>query len=111
MSKQRISFVDHHEINDPEVISELEFCAKHGTPRPESQAIRAHQPAVMKAFAMAWRSSFINGVLDHNIKELCRIYVSRSVKCEYCGNQRSEKSRNAGLVEVDYRELLEFEGN
>ena len=63
----------------------------------------------MLAFATAWKDSFHEGVCDHNIKELCRIYVSRSVKCEYCGNQRSEKSRNAGLVEDDYRELLEFD--
>jgi len=35
--------------------------------------------------------------------------VSHSVKCEYCGNQRSEKSKNAGLVEDDYKDLLNFE--
>jgi alkylhydroperoxidase family enzyme len=52
---------------------------------------------------------FHNGVLDHSIKELCRVYVSRSVKCEYCGNQRSIKSAEAGLIEEDYRELLDFE--
>ena len=33
--------------------------------------------------------------LDHAIKELCRVYVSRSVKCEYCGNQRSEQGARA----------------
>src|SRR5215470_2290658 len=33
-----------------------------------------------------------HGIADHAIKELCRIYVSRSVKCEYCGNQRSMKA-------------------
>ncbi len=109
MSKQRISFTDLAGINDPEIISELERCARQGTPRPESQAIRAHRPPIMKAFATAWKCSFTDGVLEHNIKELCRVYVSRSVKCEYCGNQRSEKSRNAGLLEDDYRELLEFE--
>lgn len=109
MSKQRISFINLAEIDDPEIISELERCARQGTPRPESQAIRAHCPGIMKAFATSWQASFTNGVLDHNLKELCRVYVSRSVKCEYCGNQRSEKSRNAGLLEDDYRELLEFE--
>jgi alkylhydroperoxidase family enzyme len=109
MSKQRISYIDPAAVSDPAMIAEFERCAKFGTPRPESQAIRAHRPPVMMAFAIAWKDSFHEGVLDHNIKELCRIYVSRSVKCEYCGNQRSEKSRNAGLVEQDYRDLLEFE--
>lgn len=109
MPKQRISFIDPATIDDPAMIAEFERCAKFGTPRPESQAIRAHRPPIMMAFATAWKASFHEGVCDHNIKELCRIYVSRSVKCEYCGNQRSEKSRNSGMVEEDYKDLLNFE--
>ena len=37
------------------------------------------------------------------------MYVSRSVKCEYCGNQRSEKARAQGLSEGQYDDLLNFE--
>lgn len=109
MADQRISFVDPSDVDDPAMTAEFERCAKFGTPRPESQAIRAHRPPIMMAFATAWKDSFHEGVCDHNIKELCRIYVSRSVKCEYCGNQRSEKSRNAGVLEADYMDLLNFE--
>ena len=109
MTKQRISYIDPTSVDDPEMIAEFERCAKFGTPRPESQAVRAHVPAVMMAFAVAWKNSFHEGVCDHNIKELCRIYVSRSVKCEYCGNQRSEKSKTAGVLESDYIDLLNFE--
>ena len=109
MANQRISFIDPASIDDPAMIAEFERCAKFGTPRPESQAIRAHRPPIMMAFATAWKDAFHEGVCDHNIKELCRVYVSRSVKCEYCGNQRSEKSRNAGVVEADYMDLLNFE--
>jgi len=35
--------------------------------------------------------------------------VSRSVKCEYCGNQRSEQARAQGLSEGQYDDLLNFE--
>jgi alkylhydroperoxidase family enzyme len=35
--------------------------------------------------------------------------VSRSVTCEYCGNQRSEKARAQGLSEGQYDDLLNFE--
>lgn len=108
MSPQRISYIDPATITDPEMLKEFARCAREGTPRPESQAIRAHVPAIFWAFANAWRDAFHNGVLDHNVKELCRNYVSRSVKCEYCGNQRSVKSANAGLVEDDYLDLLNF---
>src|ERR687892_200562 len=54
---------------------------------------------------------FRNGIVDHSLKELCRVYVSHSVKCEYCGNQRSERSRSEGLQEGKYDELLNFESS
>ena len=109
MAPQRISYVDPAAIADPAMLTELDRCRREGTPRPESQAVRAHVPAVFWAFANAWRDTFRNGVMDHGIKELCRVYVSRSVKCDYCGNQRSEKGRNAGMLEEDYRDLLDFD--
>jgi alkylhydroperoxidase family enzyme len=111
MSQQRISYVDPEAIADPGMQKELERSRREGTPRPESQAIRAHVPAVFWSFANTWRDVFHNGVLEHSIKELCRVYVSRSVKCEYCGNQRSIKSARAGLVEDDYLDLLNFEAS
>ena len=109
MKNPRISYVDPAAITDPEMLAELDRCRREGTPRPESQAVRAHVPAVFWSFANSWRTVFKEGVADHNIKELCRIYVSRSVKCEYCGNQRSVKSAHAGLIEDDYRDLIDFE--
>jgi alkylhydroperoxidase family enzyme len=105
----RISYVDPASVIDPAMLAEFERCRREGTPRPESQAVRAHVPAVFWSFANGWRTVFKEGVADHNIKELCRIYVSRSVKCEYCGNQRSVKSARAGLIEDDYRDLIDFE--
>ena len=109
MARQRISYVDPDAISDPKMKEELDRCRREGTPRPESSAIRAHVPAVFWSFANTWRDVFKNGVVDHNVKELCRVYVSKSVKCEYCGNQRSMKSAKAGLIEQDYRDLLDFE--
>lgn len=108
--KQRISYVPLDDMT-PEMRAEMERCAREGTPRPESSAIRAHVPAAFWFFANSWNDLFRNGVLDHPIKELCRVYVSRTVKCEYCGNQRSEKGREAGLQEGQYDELLNFESS
>jgi alkylhydroperoxidase family enzyme len=109
MKAPRISYVDPASIADAAMLAELDRCRREGTPRPESQAVRAHVPAVFWAFANSWRDVFKNGVADHAIKELCRIYVSRSVMCEYCGNQRSMKAAKQGVVEDDYLELLNFE--
>ncbi len=108
-SKQRISYVDPATITDPAMIEELDRCRREGTPRPESSAVRAHVPACFWSFAISWRDIFKNGVCDHAVKELCRVYVSRSIQCEYCGNQRSIKAAAAGLTEPQYDDLLNFE--
>ncbi|MGC8480558.1 MAG: carboxymuconolactone decarboxylase family protein [Acidimicrobiales bacterium] len=108
--KQRISYVPVEQLDD-EMRAELERCARIGTPRPESSAIRAHVPAAFWSFANAWDGVFRNGVVDHALKELCRVYVSRSVKCEYCGNQRSEAAAKEGLAEAKYDELVNFESS
>lgn len=79
----RIPYPDLESITDPEVRGYLERARREGTPRPESQAVRAHNPAVLRAFSQAWEATFRTGVLDHGIKELCRVYVSKSIECEY----------------------------
>jgi alkylhydroperoxidase family enzyme len=109
-AKQRISYVPL-EAMTPEMRAEMDRCAREGTPRPESSAVRAHVPAAFWFFANGWHDLFRTGVVDHGIKELCRVYISRSVKCEYCGNQRSEQGKGLGLVEGQYDELLNFESS
>jgi alkylhydroperoxidase family enzyme len=108
-SKPRISYVPFEEMT-PEMQEEIRRCAREGTPRPESSAVRAHVPAAFWFFANSWRDIFREGIVDHSIKELCRVYVSRTVKCEYCGNQRSEKARG-NLEEGKYDDLLNFESS
>ena len=107
----RLAYVYPKDITDMAMLDELDRCAKVGTPRPESQAVRAQVPAVFWSFANTWRDVFHTGVAEHAIKELCRIYVSHSVKCEFCGNQRSIKARTKGVVEADYKDLLNFEAS
>jgi alkylhydroperoxidase family enzyme len=108
--KQRISYFPL-EAMDPEMRAEMERCQREGTPRPESSAVRAHVPAAFWAFAQSWQSLFREGVCDHRIKELCRVYISRSVNCEYCGNQRSMQAAQQGFSEAKYDELLNFESS
>jgi alkylhydroperoxidase family enzyme len=104
----RISYVPYEDMT-AEMQAEMDRCAREGTPRPESTAVRAHVPAAFWFFANSWRDLFRNGVVEHSLKELCRVYISRSVKCEYCGNQRSVKGATQGLQEGQYDELLNFE--
>ena len=106
----RISYVPVESM-DERMQEEMARCAREGTPRPESSAVRAHAPNAFWAFADSWKAIFHSGVLDHSVKELARVYVSRTVKCEFCGNQRSIKATTAGLLEQQYDELLNFESS
>lgn len=105
---QRISYYPT-QLMDDAMMSIMEQCAREGTPRPESSAVRAHSQGAFWAFADAWDKLFRHGVVDHELKELCRVYVSRSVKCEYCGNQRSPAAQAAGITEGKLDTLMNFE--
>jgi alkylhydroperoxidase family enzyme len=105
----RIPFIDPERITDPAMQAAFDTARREGTPRPESHAIRAHVPAVFWSFQRAWQDTFRHGVCEHEIKELARLYVSKSVQCDYCGNQRSHTAFAGALTEDDVRDLLEFE--
>jgi alkylhydroperoxidase family enzyme len=110
MDKPYISYLPLEQM-DQRMQEEMHRCAREGTPRPESSAVRAHAPNAFWAFADSWKAIFHSGVCDHSIKELCRVYISRTVTCEFCGNQRSIKATTAGLQEQQYDELLNFESS
>jgi hypothetical protein len=78
-----LPYVNPEKVTDPEIRDYLELARREGTPRPESQAIRANNPNVIRAFSQAWDLTFRNGVVDHKLKEMCRVYVSKSIDCEY----------------------------
>ena len=101
----RISYVPMSEMDDV-MRAEMERCARDGTPRPESSAVRAHAPEVFKTFSSYWEATFRSGELDHAVKELCRLYITRTTNCQFCGNQRST---SAALPEYQDDELLNFE--
>lgn len=106
--KQRISYIPLEQMT-PEMRAEMERCVREGTPRPESTAVRAHVPECFWFFANSWDNIFRNGILDHAIKEVCRLYVSRSVVCEFCGNQRSISGQKSGVNESHIDDLMNFE--
>jgi len=107
----RISYYPVEKLEDPELRGYLEHAARYGTPRPESQAVRAHVPAVLRSLSRNWELAFRGGVMDHGIKELCRLYVSKSAECNYCGAQRSHTAQQQGVTESDVDGLLEFESS
>ena len=79
----RIPYVDMATVADPELLGYMEHSRQYGTPRPETQAIRFHVPEVAKGFSRGWETIFRGGLLEHPLKELCRVYVSKTIDCDY----------------------------
>jgi len=81
----RISYVTPEEITDPECRQWLEESIERGRPGPENQAIRAHQPDVMRSFTLTRKLLFSDGagVVEKPLKELIRTYIAESLDCEY----------------------------
>jgi len=109
MTSPRIRYIDTASISDPRMVEEFARARREGTPRPESHAIRAHVPAVFWSFVNTWNDVFKSGIVDVLIKELCRVYVSQSVNCAYCGGQRLAEAASRGVTDAHYKDLLNFE--
>jgi len=81
----RISYVDPADLGDPQLREWLDEAVREGRPGPENQAIRAHQPGVMRSFTLTRKLLFDGGagVLEHELKELTRAYIAYTVECSY----------------------------
>lgn len=81
----RISYIDPASIKDPLVQKWLDDAIAEGRPGPENQAIRAHQPDVMRSFTLTRKTLFDSGagVLEHELKELTRAYIAHTIECAY----------------------------
>ncbi|MFN7752239.1 MAG: hypothetical protein ACK5TE_08230 [Pseudomonadota bacterium] len=81
----RIDYIDPQTITDPQIRDWLDAAVQAGRPGPENQAIRAHQPDVMRSFTITREMLFDNGagVVEHDLKELTRAYIAHSIECGY----------------------------
>lgn len=81
----RLSYVDPDTIADPQIRDWYDKAVEAGHPGPENQAIRAHQPDVMRSFTLTREGLFDNdaGLLERDLKELTRAYIAFTVECAY----------------------------
>jgi hypothetical protein len=74
----RISYLGPNEISDPQCRKWLEQAMARGVPGPEYQAIRAHNPVVMRSATMLREDLKANGVLEPELRELMRVRIATS---------------------------------
>ena len=74
----RISYLGPNEIDDPQCRQWLEQAMARGVPGPEYQAIRAHNPVVMRSASLLRDDLKANGVLEPELRELVRVRIATS---------------------------------
>lgn len=81
----RLSYLAPDMVSDSQAREWLEASIKAGRPGPENQAIRAHQPDVMRSFTMTFEWLFKpgKGTVEWELKELLRAYIAISMSCGY----------------------------
>ena len=56
---------------------------RHRAPDPAFHAMLGHDPENSKAMYIAWGTVFNTGVVDHSLKEIIRVQLSRTADCNY----------------------------
>ena len=61
----------------------LEKCLEHRAPDPGFHAIMGHNVELCEAMFVAWDTLFNTGRVDHKLKEVIRVQLSRMAACTY----------------------------
>lgn len=71
------------EIQDPGLRELLRQATERGAPDPNFFRIMGHVPELARKTYEVWHEAFNRGTLDHRLKELIRVKMSRYVACSY----------------------------
>jgi hypothetical protein len=58
-------------------------CLKYRAPDPAFHAIQGHNEELSKVLYIAWGTVFNSGKINHQLKEVIRVQLSRMAKCNY----------------------------
>ncbi|HSR48390.1 MAG TPA: hypothetical protein VLL77_10460 [Anaerolineales bacterium] len=78
-----ISLLAIDDLLESELAPFVRRCLKHRAPDPAFHAIQGHNPALSKALYIAWGTVFNTGSIDHSLKEIIRVQLSRAASCNY----------------------------
>ena len=78
-----ISMLGIDELMATELGPLVRKCLKHRAPDPAFHAIQGHNVGLSRAMYLAWGTVFNTGAVDHNLKEIIRIQLSRAAGCNY----------------------------
>ena len=85
------------DIKDPELSALIERCKALGVPDAQFAGILAHVPTYAKALLRAMVMSHAEGAVDHRLKEIIRLQLTRRSGDPYFAKLRSTEAKAAGL--------------
>jgi hypothetical protein len=56
---------------------------RHRAPDPAFHAMMGHNPDLSRSMYLAWGTVFNTGRIDHSLKEIIRVQLSRMADCTY----------------------------
>ncbi|MDH5749994.1 MAG: hypothetical protein OEY85_11860 [Rhodospirillales bacterium] len=78
-----ITMLDIDELKKSKLAPFVNKCLRHRAPDPAFHAIQGHNPDISKAMYIGWGTVFSTGVVDHKLKEIIRVQLSRMADCNY----------------------------
>ena len=78
-----ISLLDLDDLEKTQLKPFIKKALRNRAPDPVFHGIMGHNPELCKSMYIAWGTVFQTGYIDHKLKEIIRVQLSRSVNCNY----------------------------
>ncbi len=78
-----ITMLSIEELMKSKLAPLVKKCLRHRAPDPAFHGMMGHNPDLSKSMYLAWGAVFSTGKVDHNLKEIIRVQLSRMADCNY----------------------------
>ncbi len=78
-----ISMLDIDDLKKTSLKPLINKALRHKAPDPAFHAMMGHNPDLSRAMYLAWGAVFNTGQIDHKLKEVIRVQLSRMADCNY----------------------------
>ena len=78
-----ISMLDIESLRKTKLAPYIEKCLTNRAPDPGFHAVMGHNVDLCEAMFVAWDTLFNSGRIDHKLKEIIRVQLSRMASCTY----------------------------
>jgi hypothetical protein len=78
-----VRMLDIEELKKSKLAPLVKKCLRHRAPDPAFHAMMGHNPDLSRSMYLAWGTVFNAGKIDHKLKEIIRVQLSRMADCTY----------------------------